>query len=90
MKYKLYLGTDFDRGDLGDPYEVESKSDLDLEFRIEDFCQHLYSNCDGWEWMRNRRDCSIVAVGPNNNIKRFVYELDFEPTFLILATGDQQ
>lgn len=84
MKYKLYLEQeykDFD-GNLEPDKEVEADELYGLDYQISVYCRYLYHDRDGWEWMKNS-DELILAIDEQGNMKKFGFELDFEPTFYV-------
>lgn len=79
MKYKLYipaLG-----GTIDDAYEIDCKFD-DADMVVTEYCEYLWSKCDGWEWMADTgRTTKICVVDENGNQSFYSFEVDFNPVF---------
>ena len=81
MKYKLYVPA------LGET--IEDAHEMDCKFGFEDltvsdFCQHLFSNRDGWEWMKNDSGYTkIHIVDENGNESVYSFDIDYEPVFSV-------
>lgn len=83
MKYKIYLEQeykDFD-GELEPDREIECEPDW-LDYELKDYCDYLYSNCDGWEWMKDSFE-RILAIDESGNKSYYSFEVDYEPVFYI-------
>ncbi len=86
MKYKLFLEQEYKdfNGEL-EPTHVIDSSDLMIDWDITNFCKYLYSERDGWEWMKDS-DERILAIDESGNKRYFVFELDYEPTFFVMES----
>jgi hypothetical protein len=83
MKYKVYLEQeykDFNSG-LEPDWEIECDPIM-LDYELREFCEYLYDNCDGWEWMKNS-DERIIAIDESGEMSYYVFELDYEPVFYV-------
>jgi hypothetical protein len=83
MKYKIYLEEEYKAfaGELEPDREIECDPDL-LDYKLEDYCNYLYSNCDGREWMKDSTD-RILAVDESGNKLYYCFEVDYEPVFYV-------
>lgn len=83
MKYKIYLEQEYNdfNGDLEPDQEIECDPIM-LDHGLKDYCDYLYSNRDGWEWMKDS-DERILAIDESGNKKYFAFELDYEPVFYV-------
>jgi len=88
MKYRIYLEDEYRdfAGDLEPDWEIECSPDL-LDCELKDYCDYVYSNRDGWEWMRDSDD-RILAVDESGNKLYYGFELDFEPVFYVHERKD--
>jgi hypothetical protein len=86
MKYKLFLESEYNdwEGDL-EPSKVVDSSDLMIDYEVGQFCKYLYSERDGWEWMKNSDD-RIIAIDESGDKRYFVFELDYEPIFFVMES----
>ena len=86
MKYQLFLEQeykDFD-GELEPTYVIDS-SEFMIDWDIREFCKYLYSERDGYEWMKDSFE-RILAIDESGNKRYFVFELDYEPTFFVMES----
>lgn len=83
MKYKIYLEQEYKdfNGDLEPDREIECEPDW-LDYELKDYCEYLYNNRDGWEWMKDS-DERIIAVDESGEMSYYVFELDYEPVFYV-------
>lgn len=89
MKYKLYLEEEYKdfNGDLEEDMTVECSDFIMLEHELKQYCEHLYDNRDGWEWMKNSNE-RIVAVNENGEVFYFQFMLQYEPYFYVSESKD--
>jgi hypothetical protein len=88
MKYKIYLEDEYRdfAGELEPDSEIECDPDwLDLE--LKDYCDYLYSNRDGWEWMKDS-DERILAIDESGKMLYYSFEVEYEPVFYISESKD--
>jgi hypothetical protein len=50
--------------------------------KLGEFCDYLYSERDGWEWMKNSTE-TIVVVDEEGTVRRYSFELEYEPSFYV-------
>ena len=83
MKYKIYLEQEYKGfdGDLDFSYLIECDPVM-LDCELTKYCEYLYDNCGGWEWMKNSNE-RILAIDENGNKTYFAFEVDYEPVFYI-------
>lgn len=53
-----------------------------MDAAVEEFCQHCYSERDGWEWMKDSEQ-KIIVVDEENVSHTYYFDLDFKPTFYV-------
>lgn len=80
MKYHFYLESEYE-GECDSDYVVDAEPEW-VDLHVSDFCKYLYSESDGWEWMKDTRE-RIVVVDTHGEARYFNFELEFEPTFFI-------
>ena len=88
MKYKIYLEeeyTDF-AGQLEPDRVIECDPEW-LEFKLKNYCDDLYSNRDGWEWMKDS-DERILAIDESGKMSYYSFEVDYEPVLYVHKTKD--
>lgn len=83
MKYRVYLENEYDESyhDNESGWQIECQPNW-LDYELKEFCDHVYSNCDGWEWMKNS-DERIIAIDETGKKLYFSFELDYEPVFYV-------
>ena len=88
MKYRIYLEQEYRdfAGDLEPDREIECELDW-LDYELKDYCDYVYSNRDGWEWMKDSTE-RILAIDESGNKLYYSFELDFEPVFYISESKD--
>ena len=88
MKYKIYLEQEYNdfNGDLEPDSEIECDP-IFLDYELKEYCEYLYDNRDGWEWMKNS-DERIIAVDENGELSYYVFELDYQPVFYVSEYRD--
>lgn len=81
MKYKLYvpaLGETID-----DAHEMNCKFGFEPG-AVNDFCEYMYSNRDGWEWMASDGGhTKIHIVDETGKESVYSFQVDFEPSFSV-------
>ena len=84
MKYKIYLEDEYKSfdGDLEPDWEIECSNSMLLDFDLKGYCEYLYNNRDGWEWMKDS-DERIIAIDESGEMLYFYFELDYEPVFYV-------
>jgi len=89
MKYKIYLEQEYKdfNGDLEPDREIECNPEW-LDYELGDYCKYLYDQRDGWEWMKDSSE-RILAIDESGNKLYFVFELDYEPSFLVMESKTQ-
>jgi hypothetical protein len=89
MKYKLYLEDEYKdfNGDLDEDMTVECSNFIMLDYELKEYCDYLYSNRDGWEWMKGS-DERILAIDESGEKSYYSFEVDFEPTFWVYKNKD--
>ena len=88
MKYKIYLEQeykDFD-GELEPDREIECEPDW-LDYELKEYCDYLYSERDGWEWMKDS-DERILAIDESGEKSYYSFEVDYEPVFYVHKNKD--
>jgi hypothetical protein len=88
MKYKIYLEDEYQdfAGDLEPDREIECSPDW-LDYELKDYCDYLYSNRDGWEWMKGSSE-RILAIDESGEKLYYSFEVEFEPTFYVYKNKD--
>jgi len=88
MKYKIYLEDEYDSfdGDLDPDWEIECDPIM-LDYELKEYCDYLYSNRDGWEWMRDS-DERILAVDETGEVSYYGFEVEYEPVFYVHESKD--
>ena len=83
MKYKIYLEEEYNdfNGDLEPDREIECDPFM-LDYELKEYCDYLYSERDGWEWMKDS-DERIIAIDESGKMQYFVFGLDYEPVFYV-------
>lgn len=84
MKYKIYLEQEYK--DFDGDREIECEPDW-LDYKLKDYCNYLYSNRDGWEWMKDS-DERIIAVDESGKLSYYSFEVDYEPVFYVSESKD--
>jgi hypothetical protein len=85
MKYRIYLEDEYE-DDLEPDREIECEPDW-LDIELKDYCEYLYNERDGWEWMKNS-DERILAIDESGNKLYYHFEVDFKPVFYISESKD--
>ena len=88
MKYKIYLEEEYRdfTGELEPDRVIECEPDW-LDYELKDYCDYVYSNRDGWEWMKDSNE-RILAIDESGNKMYYSFELNFEPVFYISESKD--
>lgn len=88
MKYKIYLEDDYNGsdGDLEPDREIECDPIL-LDYELKDYCDYIYSERDGWEWMKDS-DERILAIDESGNKSYYEFVLEYEPVFYVYKNKD--
>lgn len=83
MKYRIYLESEYRdfAGELEPDREIECDPDW-LDYELKSYCDYLYSNRDGWEWMRNSDD-RILAIDESGEVSYYGFEVEYEPAFYV-------
>lgn len=81
MKYKLYIP---EWGEtIDDAHDMECKHGWE-DSVVREFCDHLYHNRDGWEWMgSDGGHTKICVVDETGKTSYYVFEVEYEPQFLV-------
>ena len=89
MKYKIYLEEEYNSfdGDLEPDWEIECSNSMFLDFDLKGYCEYLYNNRDGWEWMKGSNE-RIIAIDESGEILYFNFELEYEPVFYVSESRD--
>lgn len=88
MKYRIYLEDEYRdfAGELEPDREIECDPDW-LDYELKDYCDYLYNERDGWEWMKNS-DERILAIDESGNKLYYSFEVDYEPVFYVHKNKD--
>jgi hypothetical protein len=86
MKYKVCLESEY-ADDFEPDWEIVCEPDW-LGYELKEYCDHLYSNCDGWEWMKNSSD-RIIAIDESGKVSYYSFEVDYEPVFYVSEARDE-
>lgn len=91
MKYKIYLEEEYNdfNGDLEPDHEIECSNFIFLDYELQEYCKYLYSNRDGWEWMKDS-DERIIAIDESGKKSYFNFELDYEPVFYVSESRTEE
>jgi hypothetical protein len=81
MKYLFYTGDEYQDGWECD-FVKEVSHPLYIDVYVREFCDYLYSERDGWEWMKNSTE-TIVVVDEEGTVRRYSFELEYEPSFYV-------
>ena len=89
MKYKIYLENEYNEfnGDLEPDWKIECNPVM-LDYELQEYCDHLYSNSDGWEWMKDS-DERIIAIDESGKVSYYHFNLDYEPVFYVSEARDE-
>lgn len=86
MEYKVCLESEKNDFPPEEWYTLVS-DDLMLDWNLKKYLEHLYHECDGWEWMP-RSNKKLIVMGENGKTQKFSFTLDFEPTFYVGEVKD--